>query len=150
MGVPRQTVAIATTPEHQVEQERAACFLQRESSTATARTLPGRRATMSRRRSVRRSAVDLMRGARMSTRVVVTGGSGFLGSLLARRLLTEPVTLGGAPPAELDELTMIDLVAPPDDVRTDRRVRLIAADLSAAVGDLNDVDPVFHLAGVVS
>jgi nucleoside-diphosphate-sugar epimerase len=86
----------------------------------------------------------------MSTRVVVTGGSGFLGSLLARRLLTEPVTLGGAPPAELDELTMIDLVGPPDDVRTDRRVRFIAADLSAAFGDLDEVDAVFHLAGVVS
>ena len=86
----------------------------------------------------------------MSTRVVVTGGSGFLGSLLARRLLAEPVALGGAAPVDIDELTVIDLVAPPDDVRADRRVRSVAADLSSAFGDLGEVDAVFHLAGVVS
>ena len=86
----------------------------------------------------------------MSTRVVVTGGSGFLGSLLARRLLAEPVALGGAPPVDIDELTLIDLVAPPDDMRADRRVRSVTADLSSALDDLGEVDAVFHLAGVVS
>ena len=51
----------------------------------------------------------------MSTRIVVTGGAGFLGTLLARRLLGEPVVLGGAP-APVAELVLIDLVAPPADV----------------------------------
>ena len=86
----------------------------------------------------------------MRTQVVVTGGSGFLGSLVARRLLAEPVALGGAPPVDIDGLTVIDLVAPADDVRADRRVRSVAADLSAAFADLGEVDAVFHLAGVVS
>ena len=36
----------------------------------------------------------------MSTRVVVTGASGFLGTLLTRRLLSEPVALGGRAPAD--------------------------------------------------
>ena len=45
----------------------------------------------------------------MSTRIVVTGGSGFLGTLLARRLLSEPVALGGAAPAAVGELTLVDL-----------------------------------------
>ena len=35
----------------------------------------------------------------MSSRIVITGGAGFLGTLLARRLLGEPVVLGGAAPA---------------------------------------------------
>ena len=52
---------------------------------------------------------------RMSARIVVTGGSGFLGSLLARRLLGGPVALGGAAPADVAELTLVDLVPPPAD-----------------------------------
>jgi len=86
----------------------------------------------------------------VSTRIVITGGSGFLGSLLARRLLREPVGLGGAQPAPVDELTLVDLVAPPADVLADRRVRPVSGELGTALDDVGDVDAVFHLAGVVS
>ncbi len=61
----------------------------------------------------------------MSSRIVVTGGAGFLGTLPARRLLGEPVALGGRPrPTHAAQLVLIDLVAPPaDDVAADPRVR---------------------------
>lgn len=86
----------------------------------------------------------------MSSRVVVTGGAGFLGTLLSRRLLGEPVALGGAPPAPVAELVLIDLVAPPPDVTADGRVRSVTGQLSSALDELGEVDAVFHLAGVVS
>ncbi|MDT7580490.1 MAG: D-erythronate 2-dehydrogenase [Pseudonocardiales bacterium] len=86
----------------------------------------------------------------MSTRIAIAGGSGFLGSLLARRLLAEPVVLGGAPPAPVTELTLLDLVAPAADLRADDRVRPVTGELGAALDDLGEVDAVFHLAGVVS
>src|SRR6185312_487926 len=94
------------------------------------------------------SSID--RRYRVSTRIVITGGSGFLGSLLARRLLREPVGLGGVQPAPVDELTLVDLVAPPADVLADRRVRPVSGELGTALDDVGDVDAVFHLAGVVS
>ena len=83
----------------------------------------------------------------MSTRIVVTGGAGFLGTLLARRLLGEPVVLGGAPPALVAELVLVDLLAPPPDVRTDGRVRSVTGQLGPAPAELGDVDAVS--AGVV-
>ena len=67
----------------------------------------------------------------MSSRIVITGGSGFLGSLLARRLLREPVALGGAEPADVTELVLVDLVAPADDLRADGRVRCLTGALGS-------------------
>jgi len=86
----------------------------------------------------------------VSTRVIVTGGAGFIGTLLARRLLAKPVTIGDARPAPVDELVLVDLVAPPPDVAADPRVRAVTGDLADAMDELEDADAVFHLAGVVS
>jgi nucleoside-diphosphate-sugar epimerase len=80
-------------------------------------------------------------------RVVITGGAGFLGTLLARRLLAGPVGIGGGAPADVDELVLLDLVAP---VVTDRRVRPVVGELVTALPGLPDADVVFHLAAVVS
>jgi nucleoside-diphosphate-sugar epimerase len=86
----------------------------------------------------------------VSVRVIVTGGAGFIGTLLARRLLAGPVAAGGGDPAPVDELVLADLVAPPPDVAAEPRVRAVTGDLAAAIGELGDADVIFHLAGVVS
>jgi nucleoside-diphosphate-sugar epimerase len=86
----------------------------------------------------------------VSTRVIVTGGAGFIGTLLARRLLAGPVTIGGGSPAPVDELVLADLAPPPPDVAADPRVRAVAGDLAGVIGALGEADAVFHLAGVVS
>lgn len=86
----------------------------------------------------------------MSTRVVITGGAGFLGSLLARRLLAAPIALDGAAAVPIDELILVDLIAPAPDLAADPRVRPVVGDLQTAIGELGEVDAVFHLAGVVS
>ena len=82
-------------------------------------------------------------------RVIVTGGAGFVGTLLARRLLAGPVEVGGHP-VDVDELVLADLVAPAPDVVADRRVRAVTTDLVTGAGDLGQADVIFHLAGVVS
>jgi D-erythronate 2-dehydrogenase len=85
----------------------------------------------------------------MGTRIVITGGAGFLGSRLAHRLLNGPVALGGDP-VDVDEVVLVDLAAPPDDLGADRRVTVVTGDLEQAVAGLGDADAVFHLVAVVS
>jgi D-erythronate 2-dehydrogenase len=83
-------------------------------------------------------------------RVVLTGGSGFLGTLLARRLLAAPLALGGGAEREVDELVLVDLADPAPDLAGDARVRVVTGELGAVVGELPGAAAVFHLAGVVS
>jgi D-erythronate 2-dehydrogenase len=83
-------------------------------------------------------------------RVVITGGAGFLGSLLARRLLASPISLGGGEAERVGELILVDLVAPPADLARADQVQVVVGELESALAGLADVDAVFHLAGVVS
>ena len=68
-------------------------------------------------------------------RVIVTGGAGFVGTMLARRLLAGPVEVGGGEPADVDELVLADLVAPAPDVAADPRVRAVMVDLATEAGE---------------
>ena len=86
----------------------------------------------------------------MSTRAIITGGAGFIGGLLARRLLSEPIRIGGAPEIAIDELTLVDLVAPRADIAADPRVRSVMGDLQATLPEVGEADVIFHLAGAVS
>ncbi|MDB5459312.1 MAG: NAD-dependent epimerase/dehydratase [Caulobacteraceae bacterium] len=87
-------------------------------------------------------------------KIVITGGAGFLGQKLARRLLQ----LDGIAARDdgvrrpIDEVVLVDRVAAPD--LGVARVRSVAADITDAqvMGGLigPDVDLVFHLAAIVS
>ncbi|MGH8714454.1 MAG: D-erythronate dehydrogenase [Casimicrobiaceae bacterium] len=85
-------------------------------------------------------------------RIVITGGAGFLGTRLARRLLERASLLDAAGEVrELRELVLLDVV--PAAV-ADPRVSVVTGDLAdaAVVGRVltADTDSIFHLAAVVS
>ena len=86
-------------------------------------------------------------------RVVITGGAGFLGKRLAKRLLDRGTLRGpdgGDEP--LDQIVLLDVV--PAEGFSDGRIRTVAADITDAntlQGVIeSDVRSVFHLAAVVS
>lgn len=83
-------------------------------------------------------------------RIVITGGAGFLGTLLARRLLSAPISLAGSPAGVVDELVLIDLFPPQADLVDDPRVSAATGELKALLPEIGPADGVFHLAGVVS
>jgi nucleoside-diphosphate-sugar epimerase len=85
-----------------------------------------------------------------TTSVLVTGAAGFLGTLLARRLLDEAVGLDGRPARPVDELVLVDLVDPAPDLAADPRTTVLTGSLAELLDRVPDVDAVFHLAGVVS
>ena len=88
-------------------------------------------------------------------KIVITGGGGFIGRRLAKRILTEGELTGPSGKREpITELVLFDAVSPPEDDLADDRI-------SATVGDITDADmvsevinqetdSVFHLAAVVS
>jgi nucleoside-diphosphate-sugar epimerase len=84
----------------------------------------------------------------MGIRVIVTGGAGFIGTLLVRRLLAGPALCTG--PSPVSEVVVADLAAPQPDVAADPRVRAVTGDLADVASHLGPADVIFHLAGVVS
>ena len=87
--------------------------------------------------------------------ILITGGCGFLGLRLARTLLAMgSLSLAGAAPQAITRLTLVDRVAPPDDLRAEPRVAFVGGDLYDQLrgGQLLAVDTslVFHLAAAVS
>jgi nucleoside-diphosphate-sugar epimerase len=88
-------------------------------------------------------------------RVVITGGSGFLGQMLTRRLLDRAALTGpSGDPEPIDSIVLFDAVAPPEHAPADARVESVVGDISDAVLVRSLVDrdevSVFHLASMVS
>jgi D-erythronate 2-dehydrogenase len=87
-------------------------------------------------------------------RIVITGGAGFLGSRLARKLLERPTLTDERGHARaIESLTLLDLATARESI-SDPRVNVIAGDLAdPAIVERaipSDTDSVFHLAAVVS
>jgi nucleoside-diphosphate-sugar epimerase len=88
-------------------------------------------------------------------RLLITGGSGFLGSSVARELLKQStIQLEGRDAGPITELILTDLVAPANDLQSEPRVRAVVGDLSHLLNTqaltLDGVDAVVHLAAAVS
>jgi nucleoside-diphosphate-sugar epimerase len=86
-------------------------------------------------------------------KVVITGGAGFLGQRLARKILEQgSLTDSDGRTSELTSLVLVDVVAAND--FGDRRVKNVVGDIAdgALVREVigADVDSVFHLAAIVS
>lgn len=89
-------------------------------------------------------------------KVVITGGTGFIGLRLARRLLELGVLTGiSGKPEPIDAMTLFDVVVPNErPAGLDERVTIVAGDIAdaktiAGLIDRDDIS-VFHLASVVS
>ena len=88
-------------------------------------------------------------------KVVITGGTGFVGKKLAQRLLARGSLIGpGGKETEIEELVLFDVAEPTPPLRPDNRLRVVTGDIAdpATVRSLIDkrTGSVFHLAAVVS
>jgi nucleoside-diphosphate-sugar epimerase len=88
-------------------------------------------------------------------RVVITGGTGFIGRKLAQRLLQRGTIAGpGGREAAIDELVLFDVAQPQPPIPPNNRLKIVTGDIAdpATVRQLIDksTGTVFHLAAVVS
>ncbi|MEJ8826758.1 D-erythronate dehydrogenase [Variovorax humicola] len=90
--------------------------------------------------------------------IVITGGAGFLGVRLARRLLAKgAIGVGGGKEHRIGMITLVDRVHPPRDLADHPRVNLIVGDLCELLAPDSpqralppETAVVFHLAAAVS
>lgn len=88
-------------------------------------------------------------------RIVITGGSGFLGQQLTRTLLERGYLAGpNGPKTAIQKIILVDLAPPAITPDVDRRIQIIAGDISDPQVPpsfiTEETDVIFHLAAVVS
>ncbi|MEJ6021382.1 D-erythronate dehydrogenase [Ramlibacter sp. PS4R-6] len=88
-------------------------------------------------------------------KILITGGSGFVGARLARALLAQgQLSVAGAPARKVESITLADRAPPPDDLAKDPRITFVGGDLNEQLASKQvpaaGTEVVFHLAAAVS